>query len=482
MELGGQGSLRGAAPVLAALCVAGFLLRAWNLDVVHFELDEGVVSSLATQLAYGRATTLVGVKTSFGFFNPPTLPWMLAPIFALTRDPARAALLPILLGTLAILLAWVSGRELAGTRGAWMAAVLVAVSPNAVEHCRRLWGHDFQVPCAALCYTALLLALRRDPRWLAVAAMAAATAQTLHLSGAIHWLAIAVVAAQLGRKAAKPAVVGLLWGALLYAPWLLHQWRDGWPDISAVRAVLTSGGAARDLGHPVPPFIAWAFVLGDSWHNDLLGRLRPWMVAPTAGLATGIGALALLATGVVAARSLGRQTATALLLPVLASPVLFGLLLRASVPPYHLPILFPLALLAAAGLARSRCGWLPLGLFAVASISGTITVRSFLAAGGGDGVPLREKQAAVRSIAEAAGGQPFTLREGRREVARLDFSTVYLLHWADLTALYRPGSERIFVIQRHGTEPVTDVVLWQGTHLRVREENVPAQADAPERN
>jgi hypothetical protein len=118
----------------------------------------------------------------------------------------------------------------------------------------------------------------------------------------------------------------------------------------------------------------------------------------------------------------------------------------------------------------------------VASISGTITVRSFLAAGGGDGVPLREKQAAVRSIAEAAGGQPFTLREGRREVARLDFSTVYLLHWADLTALYRPGSERIFVIQRHGTEPVTDVVLWQGTHLRVREENVPAQADAPERN
>lgn len=56
-------------------------LRLNAPDIVPYRLDEAITSAFASKIATAREFPLVGLKTSFGFHNPPTIFYLAAPIF-----------------------------------------------------------------------------------------------------------------------------------------------------------------------------------------------------------------------------------------------------------------------------------------------------------------------------------------------------------------------------------------------------------------
>src|SRR5690606_10343271 len=134
---------RRSAAIVAGIVVGAFLLRLAGLGAVQFGIDEGYASVFSTQIAWGRGFPLRGIETSYGFHNPPLLFWLLTPWFFLSRDPLVAQGFIAALGSFSCVFAWRAGRLLNGPACGLAAAVIVAICPNAVEHTRRLWGHDF---------------------------------------------------------------------------------------------------------------------------------------------------------------------------------------------------------------------------------------------------------------------------------------------------------------------------------------------------
>ncbi|MBI1290958.1 hypothetical protein GC173_06900 [bacterium] len=447
-----------------ALGALGLMLRAWLPNVVQFGIDEGIASSLATQIANGRGFPLAGIRTSFGFLNPPTFIYLLAPFFALTRDPGLVALLPMTLGALAVPLLGDTARLVAGRRAGLVAALIMAVCPNAIEHSRRLWGHDLQVFCGAVALWGAVRAwhgesshLGRPNRWLALSFAGAGLAQTCHLSGVLFWLPGLVMLAWRPRRFWKGLAAGIAVTAALYAPWLIDQSRQGWQDFAIIAGAISGGATSADLGHPVSPLAAWLLVLGNSWNNDLLGDVTAFQVVPASAIAVTVaGVLAMMLAFVGAGLALRTRSVPLIAATVLlgATPLLFGVLIRAVVPPYLLPALVPATLLAAIAVDRlvdHRWGWsvaVALAVYTLGSLVYTTHIRFALAMGEGTSVSLAEKKSVVRTIDLLSEGKRFRLMQGvRAPETGIDVAYIYLFHWRGIGDRYTTKSpERLFVL------------------------------------
>jgi hypothetical protein len=457
---------------LMAMAALAFGLRAWLPNVVAFGIDESIAASLATQIAYGKTFPLAGIRTSFGFLNPPTYLYLLAPFFRLTSDPALVALFPMFLGSLAVVFAGLAGDRLGGRHVALLAAAIVCLSPNAVEHSRRLWGHDLQVFLGAV---ACWGALQQTTRGLVISFASAAIAQTCHLTGILLWLPGLVIVGRNLRERWPALAIGFAIGGFLYLPWLIHQLLNGWPDLGIVWGALTTGGTTRDLGHAVTAGGAWVMLLADSWNHDLLGAPRPWSITPITSAVLSVGALLLLAIGLSAAvtRMLRhevpeRSDLLALTLPVLAAPVIFGVILQATVPPYQLPVLAPMALLAAYGCDRVIQTYRWLGIvtsIAVAlwlniALAHVLVVRHALAEGAGSSPTLAEQKTIVRTIRATIGNQRFRMaQDSRRPETGIDIAYIYLFHWAGIGDRFSGFPVHFFVVTSDG---------WRAPHPAAR--------------
>ncbi len=452
---------------LGGLVLLAFALRAWGPGLVHFGIDEAGALRRAVGWIYGGVFPWRGIPTSFGFHNPPTLVLLLAPLVGLTPDPRVLGLLPMGLGAASVVFGWRAGRLAGGRRAALATALIVAVCPSAVEHGRRLWGHDFMVFFSAVVTWAVLEANARGRSWpLGIGFAAAAIAQSLHLSGALLWLpGLGLLAVRRRRWDIGALGAGMVLLGLVYTPWLVAEAREGWPDTVLLWELPGGGRLESDLGIPVDAWAAWTTLLADMWHNDLLGAARPWMVSPLAGVAAAVTtamavlflALALTTGSYTGGRPSVRRVRrhVPLLLPVIATPVVFGGLVGATVPPYQLPALVPMAVLAAAGLVRvgRRAPGLAVTLLVVYTVASVVLVaetRRALAAGAGTSVPLREQLAVVDWIARDSGGATVALlQNGRPPAAGIDVGLDYLTYRDEL--FRRMGdvatAQRVYVIR-----------------------------------
>lgn len=461
-----------------------FFLRAWEIGYVHFGIDEATAAAVSTQIAQGRYFPLTGIETSFGFHNPPLFLYLLAPFFGVSSDPRLAQLAIACFGAAAVFPMWGAGRILGGRVGAIVAALLVAVCPNAVEHSRRLWGPDLILPLACISiYAAIACTEKKDWRLLALSLAAAATAQSLHLSGGLLWVFGGVVLWR-SRPQYWPRAIVAAFAALvaLYLPWLINEATNGFPDIGTMVEQVAAGGGQRELGHPVHPIAAWALVLGDFWENDLLGWPRSWMVSPVAAVAVciqSVSALALLGLGLAGAvrfHSLSRhpEWRDMLLAGILLPLIAFGFILTAAVPHYLLPALPPVLIAATAMLShfwKQRAGrHIVIAILTVYTGSALVTtteVRRQLLNGAGTSVPLVEKMAAIDEVAERTGTRPYYLmQDGRPPESGVDYAYAYLLYWREINEQATSGPEpgtAIYVIvdRRSRLRPVPALYLRQ---------------------
>jgi hypothetical protein len=468
-------------------------LRFGALDAAAFNIDEAVLSILASQTARLGRLHALGIRTSFGFYNPPFLIYLVAPFFALASSPLLAMGFFAALGTAAIGLVALSARRLFGARAGAVAAVLIAFSPLAAEHCRRLWGHDTIVLWTALCVYAALRATRVGEErreapagpsagaWLGLSMMAAASAQVCHLSGALLWvhplgcLAFLVRKespnsgadgkksdARPGRSALWLAVgMGGAWLFLLYAPWLWSEATNE-PRFEQTRIILglLAGRSANGVElTPVPAPLCWGAILGDGWLHTQIGFMypdflagRPWLRAAVwAGRALSIlatlgGVLALLGAAIKRDGSPGADRAWRAMIAVgLLSPVLlFTALPLTSVPAYQLPALVPAVLAAAFLLRGRRCAgsrvfdWsrLAVPLLAFYILLGgayTSAARLYLIRATPNETvhaTLDQKRRAVEWILEGGKGAEFTLmQEARPASLGIDLWVIYIHYW-----------------------------------------------------
>lgn len=381
---------------LVALAIA-LVVRWWQPDIVPWRSDEAKAAAFAWRIAEGRDYPLLGLRTSWGFHNPPTMFYLFAPLFGVTRNPIFATMLVGLAGVGGAVLAGLTARRLFGARAGVVVLMIVGCCGNAIEHSRRLWGHDLMVPASALVLWLLIGGAGERPGRgrIAAACLAAALAQSLHLSGALLWLPIAWVVAwhRDGVLARWASVCAVLSVGVVYAPWLAGNAGSGWEDVGLLGATVAHGRAVA-LGHPVSPAAAWAFQLGDGLNDDMLRTLRPWEVSPAgavSSLAANAGGVVMLAGalvfGCLAVVGAGRRAGAcgALLLLASAPLVAFGVVFRASVPPYMLPGLVAMAVLAGGLFARCRA---PVERF------GALAVCAAVCSGGAQGA--MEIRAAVR--------------------------------------------------------------------------------------
>ncbi|MBI5153671.1 glycosyltransferase family 39 protein [Candidatus Poribacteria bacterium] len=380
--------------LILGLMAAGLFLRAAELDLTAYNIDEASLSIYSSQVANLRSFPLAGIRTSFGFHNPPLLIYLMAPFFRLSVDPRFAMLGLAMAGAAAVGLTGLTAQRLWGGWAGVAAAALLAFSPNAIEHSRRLWGHDTILFWSALCAYATVRGVQLErKRWMWIAVTCAAGAQACHLSGVFLWI-FALGGTALLPRAKRIGILafGLMVALAVYLPWLIYDATGSgngghFAELTSIAGMAVSGGSsARTRPSPAPAIITWLTLLTDGAHNDLFGPEygeflfhRDWFAiffVAAQGLFTSL-LLAGMASLIYVFRTQrehdkkGVRWARLLVAWAGAPAIVFTLLPVEAVPPYQLPALVPCVLAAAFFL--SRCGGFLAGLRKKAEIHATDT-------------------------------------------------------------------------------------------------------------
>lgn len=260
-----------ARVMLWAILLAAGLLRLGRLDLMAFEMDEGAACILAVRLTHYGLPPLVGVKTSFHFYNSPLFIYVIAPAFLVTTDARFAALVFALLGVAAVYVVYRAGREFFSTAVGLLAAALMALSPAAVDYSRRLWGHSLiQVICPVVFYLALRWTVGGKPKAVFWLALLVGAAQQFHFSGALMWLSLLVAWIVFRPKTDwLGAALGLALAALGYLPFMIEQFDTGFADLGIMARLVARGADVAPV--PAAKLLAyWFFATTDLGHNNFL--------------------------------------------------------------------------------------------------------------------------------------------------------------------------------------------------------------------
>jgi hypothetical protein len=371
--------LLGAAVGVVALAA---FLRLWHLEDSVFGIDEAALVRLAEDIVRGGQIPLSGPITSIGLPSAPHFIYAIAPVVAISRDPAfvsgaiAVANLAGVVGTL-----WLGWRWFGPTAGL-IAALLYAVSPWAVAAARRIWQPDLLPPLAVFFFVALDLGVleralgdwsegllippdkrvpgagrsppvsaheRAEPdapfesastgnargQWLRHAqAMcrvrhawwAAATLPILAFGILVHpafallapFAVLPVIALLLARRF-LPLLVAIVASGFIAAPTVLHEIQTRWIDIPNYR-YYASLNAFVD-----PESLRYALILATDWNAPHEASVPPvdhvfpaWLVLVTTSVAT---ALLLFSLAIVVIQ-LVRRTSVSRVLPRWAAPLL----------------------------------------------------------------------------------------------------------------------------------------------------------------
>jgi hypothetical protein len=423
---------RALAAAFGLIVVLAVYLRLAHLDLAEFKRDEADIALRAAGVLEGNLP-LVGIGTSIpGLENGPLMIYLTALPLALARDAALASGFIGLMNVLALVVSARVTERAFGRLSALFAAAAYAVGSWAVVFSRKLWPNEAMPLFSALLALALYEAVVGGrARGVVLAGLWLGALLNLHPSGIVFvpfaLLALALRPALLRTRAA-------LYGAglvvLVSLPFLIHELRDRFPTVRALRGVAGTGArvdaSALEYALALVGPQAYPALAGDALPEFRARALAAYPIGEVMSLLVLVGvavALVQLARGL--RRGVGWR-APALLLLWLAIPILASS--RRTLPlQIHyliplLPALFPFVGAALAAPFRITLGRsTPLRaaavLPAVAFVlwAGVVQVQSFVAfvetvrvAGGRSlyGLPLVFQRTAVERAVTYAAGRP----------------------------------------------------------------------------
>ncbi|MCX8035501.1 MAG: glycosyltransferase family 39 protein [Candidatus Sumerlaeia bacterium] len=488
---------------LAALLGLAAALRLIRLDLMAFEMDEGAACLFVVRFVHAGLPPLLGIKTSFQFYNSPLFLYVISPAFLVTSDPRFAAACFALLGTLAVYIVYRTGVRFFSPAVGWVAGTMMAVSPTAIEYSRRLWGHSLvQILCPVIFYLLLRWAIERKPKTLFWLALLIAAAMQFHFSASLLWVQL-LVAWALFRPPVDWAALGcgLALGLLPYFPYALEQADRHFSDLQIITQLIFHGtGEYRPFGFQ--PLVYWFFSVTDfahcnflqAKHGEFLANLGPYRAIRFLAGVAWVAALSALAVN--AARGAGRHRNTRdgmdsvnvvdgkdtrqdfwFVLSPLSSrlslfllswalvPLAVFLALRVPVVPPYFLVVYPVPFLAVAWLGvkvaerlkmggrTRRLSWVPAVLLtawlACQIFFEVVLLLRLDRAGGGVGsyISFGHQREAMRFVAGHSAGRTVVLSEEQLDPARgIDFRYWYLL-W-----MHDRNTERFFPKDRERAE------------------------------
>jgi len=317
-------------------------LRLYRLDLAEFRLDEANHYRMAYFLTRGD-WRWVGSTSSIGFPKPPLFVYALSLPLAISSDPRIATGFLGILAALAVGAFYLVLRRFWGRRGALCAALLFALTPQAILYARKLFTADLLPPLCTLFLAASIAYLKSKPRRAGGLAARVTFAFALLLLATFSPLLLLPTLALLllERRRDLGPLHWLGAAATLILPFV--------PYLAAVKdrlpAALVGTG---DFSSPLSP----ATLL--DWLWGLSGAPRPSEILSVAGLAAGLWAiLSLVGLAFLVSQARKRHAGgpARLLLSWLCLPTLLALLAPVKVQPHYLAILYPpLFALPAAGV------------------------------------------------------------------------------------------------------------------------------------
>jgi hypothetical protein len=257
---------------LVAVSAIAALLRLPGIEARgRFDADQG--HDMLTLVAFTRdgIVPLLGPKTSAGDFHHGVFYYfLLAPSAALSNgDPTAVAAFLALLGIAAVALTWWLARAIGGPLAGFVAGLLMAVSPAAIEQSTFIWNPNPIAPFAVLSLAAAWRARNGGrPAWWAVALGAAGAVVQLHVLGVVFLIAmLALGLLELRRD--RAIGVGLLGGlgiiVLLFVPLLAHELQTGFLETRGVLDYLRAGdepsaGPLATLAFTLLRVVGWPLV------------------------------------------------------------------------------------------------------------------------------------------------------------------------------------------------------------------------------
>lgn len=372
--------------VIAALAMRAYRLAEYSV----FLNDQGVDALVARRLVLEGVVPVEGPITSAGGVHlAPLYYFLLAlPMVVFGFDPLWQAALMVVLGTAAVaLLYWLTDLWF-GWLAAIVAASLFAVSPALIVVSRSAWNPSPAPFFLLLALFGLALARKRaDGRWLLATAFGLGCLIQLHYFTVMVVLVVAGFAIReaVRLRAFAWALLGVLVFAVLLAPFLVHELRDGFPNLQAASRL---AGAAPTTTPVSPP-----------------RRLYEVFVAGMVGsfLTGGIEMLAVLvAVGLLAGLAIRRSYASLLLMAMLAGTLVLAVVYRGPIFQHYFLPLSPLLFLAMGALTAVAARFS--AVVAVALIGLNVWQTPLMAE------PFdhfARTEVVARAIAERAAGAPF---------------------------------------------------------------------------
>ena len=285
--------------LVAGVLALAAMLRLPGLDVRgQWDSDQGHDMAVLSALVQDGQLPLMGPATSVGTFHQGALSYyLLAPAAAISGgDPVAVTVEFALLGIAAVGATWWLARLAAGPVAAFVAALLLAISPSGISESTFISNQNPIPLMAALAMAGVLEARRTGrARWWLLAALGTMATMQLHWLGGLTLVPVA--AAWLIELRARRAsglstlahrrvgAAGILILAAGYLPLAVHELTTGGSELRAIAADLTGSGSG------------WAGAAGVVGRLPIVAvRALTW---PVAGLLTDRPTLTLVSLAVV---------------------------------------------------------------------------------------------------------------------------------------------------------------------------------------
>ena len=375
--------------ITAVLILAAVFRMGWP-GLAEFKADEARLLALAWEMADGRAFPLRGISSSVGISNFPTSVWLYAVPLVVWGHVYSAVLWTGLLNTAAVGLTYWLVRRYWGWQAALVAAFMLAVSPWAIMHSRKIWAQNLLLPFVlGWGISAGLALVEQRQRWLIPMLVCAAVAVQIHLAAVSILLATAVLLLIFRQRVAWRWVGwGLGTAVVLVIPFLIHVVRQGTRGLVAFMEVTersSAGGFSwQPILHTARLMTGWQLhaLAGPSGYEAYLAQLPPilmpliwvvWGLLAVLGLAY-MGWLAWVGWGDASAVTRRTAEMSLLLLVWLGAAVATFIWFPTPVELHYLLPIYPVPYVAAGVLLAWLWPWLRWrgGAFVVASGAGQL--------------------------------------------------------------------------------------------------------------
>lgn len=208
---------------LVILLVAFWLRAADGAAVTHFRYDQAEMANMAMEMWNGDAFHWLGTPNSAGVSNSPLTIWIYLPALAISHSPQFITLYVALLNVVGVVLLWWIGHRYFSPSVGFIAGMLMAVAPWAINYSRAIWEPRTIMPLILLAIAVGLYGYLEKNRLAQVA-----FAPLLCIALQFHYVALTLLPLYLcvlyaGRVNInwKATLLSIVLGALTFVPFAI---------------------------------------------------------------------------------------------------------------------------------------------------------------------------------------------------------------------------------------------------------------------